>query len=55
MYFDIFFLGKLFSKEIEIEVKNKMKTGMPDAANALQWNIINGIDEIIFQLPVDGF
>lgn len=55
MYFDILFLEKLFPKEIEIEVKNKMKTGMQDVANALQWNIINGMDEIIFQLPVDSF
>lgn len=62
MCFDILFLGKLFPKEIEIEVKNKMKTGMQDAANALQWNIINGIDEnnhgkirIVSQLPVDSY
>ena len=60
--FDILFLGKLFPKEIEKEVKSKMKTGMQDAANALQWNIIEGLDlnncgtiKILDYLPVDSY
>ncbi len=61
MDFDILFIGKLFPKEKEAEIKAKMKTGMEDAANALQWNIINGIDanggtvKILDYLPVDSY
>ena len=59
---DILFLGKLFPKEKEIEIKNKMKSGMQDAANALQWNIIDGFDDndcgtikVVSQLPVNSY
>lgn len=62
MGYDILFLGKLFPKEKEAEIKSKMKSGMQDAANALQWNIIHGLDanncgriRILDQLPVDSY
>ncbi len=62
MSLDILFLGKLFPREKEQEIKSKMKTGMQDAANALQWNIIDGFEEndfgtmkIINYLPVDAY
>ncbi len=62
MKYDILFLGKLFPKETEKEIKSKMKTGMQDAANALQWNIIDGLDQnncgtikILDYLPVDSY
>ena len=44
MQFDILFLGRLFPREVEAEIKAKMKTGMRDAGNALQWNIIDGLE-----------
>lgn len=62
MSLDILFLGRLFPREKEDEIKSKMKTGMQDAANALQWNIIDGFEEndfgtmkIINYLPVDAY
>ena len=62
MSLDILFLGKLFPREKEREIKEKMKTGMQDAANALQWNIIDGLEandfgqmKIINYLPVDAY
>ena len=62
MGLDVLFLGKLFPREKEQEIKSKMKTGMQDAANALQWNIIDGFEEndfgrlkIINYLPVDAY
>lgn len=62
MSLDILFIGKLFPKCKENEIKNKMKTGMQDAANALQWNIIDGLDankcgkiKILDYLPVDSY
>lgn len=63
MSFDILFLGRLFPREKEQEIKSKMKTGMQDAANVLQWNIIDGLEEnetggkikIINYLPVDAY
>lgn len=62
MSLDILFLGKLFPREKEWEIKEKMKTGMQDAANALQWNIIDGLEandfgqmKIINYLPVDAY
>jgi len=45
-----------------VEIKSKMKTGMQDAANALQWNIIDGLEandcgriKILNYLPVDSY
>lgn len=62
MSLDVLFLGKLFPREKEYEIKAKMKTGMMDAANALQWNIIDGLEandvgqiKIINYLPVDAY
>ena len=62
MSLDILFLTRLFPREKEQEIKKKMKTGMQDAANALQWNIIDGIEEnggealrILNYLPVDAY
>lgn len=62
MSLDVLFLGKLFPREKESEIKSKMKTGMQDAANALQWNIIDGLEannfgqmRIINYLPVDAY
>lgn len=62
MSLDILFLGKLFPREKETEIKRKMKTGMQDAANALQWNIIDGLEanvlgqmKIVNYLPVDAY
>ena len=62
MDLDILFLGKLFPKEKEQEIKAKMKTGMQDAANALQWKIIDGLDandcgtvKILDYLPVNSY
>ena len=59
---DILFLGKFFPKEKETEIKSKMKTGMQDAANALQWHIIEGLDEndcgtlkLLDYLPIDSY
>lgn len=62
MDLDILFLGRLFPREKEAEIKKKMKTGMQDAANALQWNIIDGLDandcgsvKILSYLPIDSY
>ena len=62
MELDILFLGRLFPKEKETEIKIKMKTGMQDAANALQWNIIDGMEangcgkiKILNYLPVNSY
>lgn len=62
MGLDILFIGKVFPPEIETVIKSKMKTGMQDAGNALQWNIINGLDEndcgtikILDYLPIDSY
>lgn len=62
MQLDICFLGKIFPKQIEAQIKSKMKTGMQDAGNALQWNIIDGLDEnecgaisILDQLPINSY
>lgn len=62
MEFDVLFLGRLFPREYEAKIKSKMKTGMQDAANALQWNIIDGLEandcgriKILNYLPVDSY
>lgn len=62
MELDILFLGRLFPREKEAEIKAKMKTGMQDAANALQWNIIDGLEandcgriKILNYLPIDSY
>ena len=62
MNYDILFLGKLFPKKTENIYKEKMITGMQDAANAFEWNIIDGLDsnncgiiKILSYLPVDSY
>ena len=62
MNLDILFLATLFPKGKEKEIKQKMRSGMFDAANGLQWNIINGLDDndcgtikIVNDLPVNSF
>ena len=62
MKIDMLFLGKLFPREREQEIKGKMKTGLQDAANALQWNLIDGMEEndigrikVINYLPIDAY
>ena len=62
MKIDMLFLGRLFPREREQEIKGKMKTGLQDAANALQWNLIDGMEEndigrikVINYLPVDAY
>lgn len=62
MSLDVLFLGRLFPREKESEIKSKMKTGLQDAANVLQWNIIDGFEEngmgdikIVNYLPVDAY
>lgn len=59
---DILFLGRLFPKNKEAEIKAKMRSSVQDAANALQWNIIDGMDEndcgcirILDYLPVNSY
>lgn len=42
---DIVFLGGLFPKEKENEIYEKSKGGIQTAANVLQWNIVQGLDE----------
>ena len=41
---NIIFLTNLYPKENEKEVRSKMRVDMNDAANALQWNLVNGIE-----------
>lgn len=62
MDLDILFIGKVFPPEIEAEIKSKMKSGMQDAGNALQWNVIHGLDandcgkiKILDYLPIDSY
>lgn len=44
---DILFLGGLFPKETEKEIIGDSKGNIQNAANALQWNIVRGIDRNI--------
>lgn len=39
----IVFLTSVIPAKLSTEVKKKMKRGMPDAANALQWHLIEGL------------
>lgn len=59
---DIVFLTNLYPKENENEIRSKMSVDMNDAANTLQWNLVNGIDAqcggkltLINRLPVFSF
>lgn len=63
MGLDILFLGRLFPKENEKEIRSKARVDMQDAANNLQWNIIQGIDnnningslKVLNYLPIDSY
>lgn len=62
MDLDILYIGKVFPPEKEAEIKSKMKSGMQDAGNALQWNVIRGLDtndcgeiKILDYLPIDSY
>lgn len=59
---DILFLGRMFPPVNEDEVRSKAKVDMQDAANQLQWNLIEGFKEneikninVISYLPVDSW
>ena len=59
---DILFMTELFPKEREKDIRSKMKFNMYDAANTLQWNIIDGIESnggnnlfVLNHLPVDSW
>mgnify|MGYP000927943663 FL=1 len=43
--YDIVFLGGLFPKETENKIYEKSKSFVQAAANALQWNIVDGLDK----------
>ena len=57
----LLFMSNLFPKETKEDVQSKMKFNMYDAANVLQWNLIdgfeaNGISPSLFNLlPVDSW
>ena len=42
---DILFLGGLYPKEKYDEIFSKSKTGIQNAANQHQWNIVEGLDK----------
>ena len=59
---EILFLGRLFSKANENKIRSKCLLDMQDAANVLQWNIIDGFVEndvskvdVVSYLPVDSW
>ena len=41
---DVMFLGGLFPKEVEQEILRNSKGIVQNAANTLQWAIVNGLD-----------
>ena len=42
---NFYFLGGLFPKNLENKIENNSKKNMQNAANILQWNIVNGLDK----------
>ncbi len=48
----ILFLGLLYNRDEEIQLLDNSKCGLQGAANAYQWNLIDGMDEIA-HCPVD--
>ncbi len=59
---DILFLGRLFSRKNEQEIRSKARVDMQDAANVLQWNLIDGFISngcqkmtVVSYLPIDSF
>lgn len=57
----LLFMSNLFPKETKAETQAKMKFNMYDAADVLQWNLINGLEKnnanlsLINLLPVDSW
>ena len=58
----IVFLSSLIPEEMNEEVSNKMKNGMPDAANLLQWHLIEGLSynfqtniDLVNVLPISSY
>lgn len=58
----VLFLGRLFPKNNEKQIREKATVDMQDAANVFQWNIINGLFEngmedinIVSLLPIDSW
>ncbi|MBR4050017.1 MAG: glycosyltransferase family 4 protein [Clostridia bacterium] len=59
---DVLFLGRLFPPVNEDNVRSKARVDMQDAANQLQWNLINGFKKngikninVVSYLPVDSW
>ena len=59
---DVLFLGRLFPIQKENVIRQKMYIDMQDAANVLQWNLINGFLEnnvkhvhVVSYLPIDSW
>ena len=59
---DILFLGRLFSRSNEKEIRSKARVDMQDAANVLQWNLIDGFVAngcramtVVSYLPIDSW
>lgn len=59
---DVLFVSCLIPKQLEDKVRTKSKSNMQDAANALQWNIFEGLSENIGKpitsvntLPIGSF
>lgn len=59
---DILFLGRMFPPVNEESVRSKARVDMQDAANQLQWNLVNGFAEnevkninVISYLPIDSW
>lgn len=44
---ELFFIGGLFPKEKESEIRECTKSGLQNAANNLQWKFIRGFDEVL--------
>jgi len=44
---DLLFLTGIFPKEKETEILENSKGNVQNAANVLQWNLINGLDECL--------
>lgn len=59
---DVLFLGRLFPKQKGPAIRQKARVDMQDAANVLQWNLINGMLEngvkhihVVSFLPIDSW
>ncbi len=58
---ELLFMSNLFPKETKAEIQAKMQFNMYDAADVLQWNLVNGLEDngaavsLINLLPVDSW